>query len=127
MNVCYRPEANLGNFARDMNAFQKLITAILFSLPIIGLLAILRVLSCARHCFKSKNTVFFILSCLYIIIMISVLAYDAVVLFAYGVAHTGKSASTDFIVFASTVIPTYFVAGSAWFFSSFIEKRLNKK
>ena len=59
------------------------------------------------------------------IIMISVLAFDVVVLFAYGVAHTGKSASSDLIVLASAIIPTYLIAVSAWFLSSFMEKRLN--
>jgi hypothetical protein len=57
--------------------------------------------------------------------MISVLAFD-VVLFTYGVAHTEKNASTDLMVFASTVIPTYIMAGSAWYLSRFMEKRLNK-
>ncbi len=57
--------------------------------------------------------------------MISVLAFDVVVLFAYGVAHTGKSASTDRIVLAITVVPTYIVAGSIWFLSKFMEKRLS--
>ncbi len=57
--------------------------------------------------------------------MISVLAFVVVVLFAYGVAHTGKSESTDLIVLAITIIPTYLVAGSIWFLSRFIEKRLN--
>ena len=56
--------------------------------------------------------------------MISVLAFDVVVLFAYGVAHTGKSASNDLIVLAITVVPTYLVAGSIWFLSRFMEKRL---
>ena len=109
-----------------MNKLQKFNIAIHILLPIVGLLVILRVLSCAYGYFKLKKHNFFILSCVYIIIMISVLAFDVVVLFTYGVAHTGKNASTDFIVFASTVIPTYIIAGSAWFLSIFLEKRLNK-
>lgn len=109
-----------------MNVLQYFIIAIFLSLPVIGLVAILRAISCAYQCHKVKKTTFFILMCLYIIIMISVLAFDVVVLFAYGVAHTGKSASTDLIVLAITVIPTYFVAVSAWFLSRFMEKRLNK-
>jgi len=110
-----------------MNAYQAFIFAILLSLPVIGLAAILRSLSCAYQCLKAKNITFFILSCLYIVIMISVLAFVVVVLFAYGVAHTGKSASTDLMVLASTIIPTYLVAGSVWFLSRFMEKRLNNK
>lgn len=110
-----------------MNASQAFIFAILLSLPVIGLAAILRSLSCAYQCFKAKKTAFFILSCLYIVIMIGVLASVAVVLFAYGVAHTGKSASSDLIVLAGTIVPTYLVAGSIWFLSIFMEKRLNNK
>lgn len=108
-----------------MNASQSLILAILLSLPVVGLIAILRSLSCAYQCRKAKKTIFFILSCLYIVIMISVLAFVVVVLFGYGVAHTGKSASSDLMVLAITVIPTYLVAGSIWFLSRFMEKRLN--
>ena len=108
-----------------MNASQSFIIAILLSLPVIGLVAILRALSCVYQCSKAKNITFIILSCLYIVIMISVLAFDVVVLFGYGVAHTGKSASTDLVVLAITIIPTYLVAGSAWFLSRFMEKRLS--
>ena len=108
-----------------MNVYQSLVLTILLSLPVIGLVAILRSLSCAYQCLKAKKITFFVLSCLYIVIMISALAFVVVVLFAYGVAHTGKSASTDFMVLASTVIPTYLVAGSIWFLSRFMEKRLN--
>ena len=108
-----------------MNVSQSFIVAILLSLPVIGLVAILRSLLCAYQCRKARKTSFLILSCLYIVIMISVLAFDVVVLFAYGVAHTGKSASTDLMVLAITIIPTYLVAGSIWFLSRFMEKRLS--
>lgn len=107
-----------------MNASESLIVAMLFSLPVIGLVAILRSLLCAYRCRKAGKTSFFVLSCLYVVIMIGVLAFDVVVLFAYGVAHTGKSASTDLMVLAITFIPTYLVAGSIWFLSRFKEKRL---
>ncbi len=106
-----------------MNAYTAFILAILLSLPVIGLVAIVRSLSCAYQCRKAKKTTFFILSCLYIVIMLGVLAFVVIVLFAYGVAHTGKSASTDLIVLASTVIPTYLVAGSIWFLCKFMEKK----
>jgi hypothetical protein len=108
-----------------MNASQSFIVTILLSLPVIGLVAISRSLLCAYRCRKARKTSFFVLSCLYIVIMISVLAFDVVVLFAYGVAHTGKSASTDLMVLAITIIPTYLVAGSIWFLSRFMEKRLS--
>ncbi len=106
-----------------MNAYTAFILAILLSLPVIGLVAIVRSLSCAYQCRKAKKTTFFILSCLYIVIMLGVLAFVVIVLFAYGVAHTGKSASTDLMVLASTVIPTYLVAGSIWFLCKFMEKK----
>jgi len=106
-----------------MNAYTAFILAILLSLPVIGLVAIVRSLSCAYQCRKAKKTTFFILSCLYIVIMLGVLAFGVVVLFAYGVAHTGKNVSNDLIVLAITVIPTYLVAGSIWFLCKFMEKK----
>jgi hypothetical protein len=108
-----------------MNASQSFIVTILLSLPVIGLVAISRSLLCAYRCRKARKTSFFVFSCLCIVIMISVLAFDLVVLFAYGVAHTGKSASTDLMVLAITITPTYLVAGSIWFLSRFMEKRLS--
>jgi hypothetical protein len=108
-----------------MNASQSFIVAILLSLPVVGLVAIVRSILCAHRCRKVRKTSSFFISCLYIVIMISVLAFDVVVLFAYGVAHTGKSASADLMVLAITVIPTYLVAGSIWFLSRFLEKRLS--
>ena len=107
-----------------MNASQSVIVAILLSLPVIGLVAILRSFLGAYRFRKAKKTSFFLLSCLYVVIMIGVLAFDVVVLFAYGVAHTGKSASNDLMVLAITIIPTYLVAGSIWFLSRLMEKRL---
>ena len=107
-----------------MNASQSFIVAILLSLPVVGLVAIFRSILCAHRCRKARKTSSFVIACLYIVFMISVLAFDVVVLFAYGVAHTGKSASADLIVFAITIIPTYIVAGSIWFLCRFLEKRL---
>ena len=109
-----------------MNASQYPIVALLLSLPVIGLVAILRSLLCAYRCRRARKTSFLVLSCLYIIIMISVLAADVVVLFAYGVAHTGKSASNDLIVLAITIIPTYLVAAGIWFLCRFMEKMLGE-
>jgi len=108
-----------------MNTSQYFIVAILLSLPVIGLVAILRSLLCAYRCRKARKTFFLVLSCLYTVIMIGVLAFDVVVLFAYGVAHTGKSAANDLIVLAITIFPTYLVAGGTWFLSRFMEKRLS--
>lgn len=108
-----------------MNASQYPIVAILLSLPVIGLVAILRSLLCAYRCRKARKTSFLVLSFLYMIIMISVLAFDVVVLFSYGVAHTGKSASNDLIVLAITIVPTYLVASGIWFLCKFMEKGLS--
>ena len=109
-----------------MSASQYFVVAVLFSLPVIGLVAIVRSLLCAYRCRIARKTSFLVFSCLYIIIMISVLAADVVVLFAYGVAHTGKSASNDLIVLAITIIPTYLVAAGIWFLCRFMEKKLGE-
>ena len=79
---------------------------------------------CAYRCRIARQTSFLMFSGLFIMVMISVLAVDVVVLFAYGVAHTGKNASNDLMILAITIIPTYLVAGSIWFLSGYIEKRL---
>ena len=69
---------------------------------------------------------FVFLSSLGIVFMIGILAFDVVVLFGYGVAHTGKNTSNDLVVLAITVIPTYLGAFGIWRLSIFMERRLNK-
>jgi hypothetical protein len=56
--------------------------------------------------------------------MVVVLAFDVVVLFGYGVAHTGKDASTDLMVLGITIIPTYFAACGIWLLCRYMERRL---
>ena len=57
--------------------------------------------------------------------MIIVLGAVVVVLFGYGVAHTGKDESSDLIVLASTLISTYGVAAGTWLSFRAMEKRLD--
>ena len=76
--------------------------------------------------FKVKNKVFVFLSILGIILMIGILAFVVIVLFGYGVAHTGKNTTNDLIVLAITVIPTYVGAYGIWRLAIFGETKLNK-
>jgi len=68
---------------------------------------------------------FLFLSCLCVLLMIIVLGAAVVVLFGYGVAHSGKNELSDKIVLASTLISTYGVAVGTWLSFRAMEKRLN--
>jgi hypothetical protein len=57
--------------------------------------------------------------------MVLMLAAIVVVWFAYAVAHTGKDASSDLIVLASTVAPVYAGSIFVWWFSVYMESRLH--
>jgi high-affinity K+ transport system ATPase subunit B len=94
-------------------------------MPIIGLVAIVRTAVCVYRSYKAKSKLFVLLSSLSIILMIGIMAFVVIVLFGYGVAHTGKDASTDIVILAITVIPTYIGAFGIWRLSIFIESRLN--
>ena len=107
-----------------MSISQIIIVSVLLSLPLIGLIATGRAVLCAWRCQKIRKTAYVILSCLYVVIMIGVLIFAVVVLFGYGVAHSGKNASTDLIVLSITVVPTYVAACAIWFLSRHMEKRL---
>lgn len=108
-----------------MSAYSIIILSILFSLPIVGLMAIVRAVVCAYRSSKAKWKKFVYVSVVNIILMLAILAFVVVVLFGYGVAHTGKTVSNDFVVLAITAIPTYLGAFGSWRLSIFIEGRLS--
>ena len=68
-----------------------------------------------------KFTMFSILCA---VLLLAMLAAVVVVWFAYAVAHTGKDASSDLIVLASTATPVYAGSIFVWWFSAYMESRL---
>jgi len=107
-----------------MNVIQSIFVVVAFSGPIAILIgAALTVLSIVRSC-RAKNVKFALVSGLGVLTLLVLLAAVIVVWFAYGVAHTGKDATTDFIVIASTVTPAYIGAFVAWRFFAYLKKRL---
>jgi hypothetical protein len=107
-----------------MTTSQTIIVSMVLSLPLVGIIAIGRALLCVFRCHEAKKIAFVVLSCVSILVMVIVLAFDVVVLFGYGVAHTGKDASTDLIVLGITIIPTYLGAGGIWLLCRYMERRL---
>jgi hypothetical protein len=103
---------------------QNILFSLIISLPIVGLLSICRSLLCGYRSYKTSKTAFVILSSAYVLIMLVVLAFDLVVLFGYGVAHTGKNSTNDLIVLAVTVIPTYAITAGLWLLCRYMERRL---
>ena len=108
-----------------MSVDQTLVISIILSLPLIGLVTIGRAAVCVYRSYKAKSKIFVFLSSLGIVLMIGMLAFVVIVLFGYGVAHSGKTASTDLMVLAITVIPTYLGAFGIWRLSIFMERRIN--
>jgi hypothetical protein len=108
-----------------MNYMQLLIPALVLSMPIVGIIAILRGIVCLFCCKRAKHNMYLFLTCLCVLLMVLVLCAVVVIIFGYGVAHTGKDAATDLIVLAITVIPTYGVAVGIWLAFRAMEKRLN--
>ena len=110
-----------------MTTSQIIIVSILLTLPLVGVITIGRALLCAFRCSKAKKIAFVVLSCVYILIMVTVLAFDVFVLFGYGVAHTEKNASTDLLVLGMTAIPTYFGVCGIWLLCRYMERKLNPR
>jgi membrane protein implicated in regulation of membrane protease activity len=81
---------------------------------------------CLDRSIRAKRTRFAILSGLNILILLALLAAIIVVWFAYGVAHTGKDATTDLMVLASTVTPAYVGVFLIWLLSRRFEKGLRR-
>jgi len=107
-----------------MNFVQSVFMAVAFSGPIAALIAVALAALCFVRSRRAKNTKFAVVSGLGALILLALLAAIIVVWFVYGVAHTGKDATTDLIVLASTVVPAYIGVLVAWRFSAYLKKRL---
>ena len=107
-----------------MTNVQTIVVGIVLSLPLVGVVAMGRALLCVFRCREAKKTAFVVLSCIYILLMVGVLAFDVIVLFGYGVAHTGKNASNDLLVLGITIIPTYFGTCGIWLLCRYMERKL---
>lgn len=80
---------------------------------------------CCVRAAKAKHLRFVLLSALYLVILLTLLAAIVAVWFIYGVSHSGKSATSDFMVLASTCVPAYVGALGARLLTSYITRRLD--
>jgi hypothetical protein len=106
-----------------MNFIQAILVTAALSGPIAILIGMALTTLCFIRSCKAKNVKFAWVSGLGVLTLLVLLAAVLVVWFAYGVAHTGKDATTDFFVIASTVTPAYIGAFVAWRFSVYLKKR----
>lgn len=109
-----------------MDFTQTIVIAIALSGPIVILIGVGRIVMCLDRSIRAKHTKFALLSGLNILILLTLLAAIVVVWFAYGVAHTGKDATTDLVVLASTVTPAYVGVFLFWLLSRRLEKGLRR-
>ena len=109
-----------------MDFIQTVIIGFALSGPIAILIGIGRTIMCLDRSIRAKHTKYAIFSVLNILILLTFLAAIVVVWFAYGVAHTGKDATTDLVVLASTVTPAYLVVLAIWLVSRRLEKRFGR-
>ncbi len=105
-----------------MNFVQSIFVTVAFSGPIATLIGVALAALCFDRSRRAKNAKFAVVSGLGALTLLALLAAIIVVWFAYGVAHTGKDATTDLIVLASTVAPAYIGAFAAWRFSAYLKR-----
>ncbi len=108
-----------------MNFVQSVFVAVAFSGPIATLIGVTLAVLCLVRSRRAKNAKFAVVSVLGALTLLALLGAIIVVWFAYGVAHTGKDATTDLVVLASTVAPAYLGVFAAWRFSVYLKKRLS--
>lgn len=107
-----------------MNFIQSILVTVALSGPIAILIGVALTTLCFIRSCRAKNVKFALVSGLGVLTLLSLLAAIIVVWFVYGVSHTGKDATRDLIVIASTVIPAYIGAFVAWRFFAYLKKRL---
>jgi len=109
-----------------MDFVQSAILGIAISGPIAILIEIGRAIMCLDRSVRAKQARYALLTVLGILTLLILLAAILGVWFAYGVAHTGKDAATDFAVLASTVTPAYLGILIVWLLSGYFERRLHR-
>jgi len=105
--------------------YTTTLLGVIASLPCIVLLSILRSIVFGYRSLRKDHKMFVFYSLLSVIFMLGIMAFVVVVLFGYGVAHSGKNTSNDFIVLAITVLPTYIGAFIIWRLTVCAEGTLN--
>ena len=105
-----------------MSFFRSIFAFIAFSGPFATLFGVALAALCLVRSVRAKNLKFAVASVLGVLTLLALLAAIIVVWFIYGVAHTGKDATTDLIVLASTIAPSYLGAFAAWRFSAYLKR-----
>ena len=108
-----------------MSIVQSIFVVVALSGPVAILVGVVLAALCFARSRRAKNVRFALLSVLGALTLLALLAVIIVVWFAYGVAHTGKDATTDLTVLAVTVIPAYIGAFAAWKFSAYLRKKFS--
>ena len=108
-----------------MNFVQSIFVTVAFSGPFAILIGVALASLCFVRSRRAKNAKIAVISAIGVLALLVLLAATIVVWFAYGVAHTGKDATTDLVVLASTVTPAYLGAFVAWRFSVYLKKKLS--
>ncbi len=108
-----------------MTFIQLIILTIAISGPTAVFIGFGLVTRCFFRSCRAKNTKFAVISVLAALAFIALLSIIIIVWFIYGVAHTGKDATTDLIVLSSTVTPAWFGVFAAWRFSRYLKTRLD--
>ncbi len=106
-----------------MNFVQFIFVTVAFSGPIATLIGVALAVLCFVRSRRAKSAKFAVISGIGVLTLLVLLAAIIVVWFAYGVAHTGKDATTDLVVIASTVTPAYLGAFAAWRFSVYLKNK----
>jgi len=108
-----------------MNSVQLVFVIVAFSGPIATLIGVGLAAKCFFRSRKARNMKLAAVSGLGAVTLLALFAAIVIVWFIYGVAHTGKDATTDLVVLASTVAPAYAGVFVVWRFSVYLKKRLN--
>ena len=99
---------------------------LIVSEPLVIGLALLRTFVCIYRSHRAKQLKFTIFAILIAVVLILIFSAIVIVLFAYGVAHTGKSAEADLIILTGTLVFSYTGSFLAWWATARMDKSLNK-
>jgi hypothetical protein len=104
---------------------QILLALFALSIPIAGLLVVVRLLWCANQSLRARRITFVALSALGTACLVGLLVAVAAVWFGYGVAHSKKDLWSDLAVALLTGLPFYGASYALWRMAKYFQSVLS--
>jgi hypothetical protein len=110
-----------------MFVYQVLLVVFAVSIPITGLVVVLRLAWCAYQALRGREIKFAAFSILGIVFLGGLFVAVLAVWFGYGVAHSKKDIWSDLVVIALTGVPFYATSFALWRLAGYFQAAAKRR